>query len=81
MILPLIEETGLLGFASKLNLETGRTKLKEVRLPETTMRRRMGMTYRHDVYLSPAARRFITLILERHHSHGGPETWSVETIA
>jgi len=68
MILPLIEETGLLGFASKLNLQTGRTNLKEVRLPETTMRRRMGMTYRHDVYLSPAARRFITLILDRHRS-------------
>lgn len=67
MILPLIEETGLLGFASKLNLQTRPTGLKEVLLPETTMRRRMGLTYRHDVYLSPAARRLIKVIRGRRH--------------
>ena len=66
IILPLIEETGLLGFASKLNVRSGRTGLKEIRLPETTMRRQMGLTYRHDVYLSPAAQRLIKLIRERH---------------
>lgn len=62
MILPLIEETGLLGFASKLNLLTGRTNLKEVRIPRKTMRRRMGLTYRHDLYLPPAAHRLIALL-------------------
>lgn len=62
MILPLVEETGLLGFASHLNLETGRTHLKEVPLPSTTMHRRMGLTYRRDAYLSPATQRLIALL-------------------
>jgi DNA-binding transcriptional LysR family regulator len=70
IILPLIEETGLLGFASKLNLRTGRTQLKEVRLMQTTMRRRMGLTYRRDSYLSPAVQRLIALIRENRESYG-----------
>jgi DNA-binding transcriptional LysR family regulator len=70
MILPLIEETGLLGFASKLNLQTGRTNLREVSLPETTMRRRMGLTYRHDLYLPPAAHRLIAVIRRNRQGYG-----------
>jgi len=62
MILPLIERTNLLGFASNLNLGAGRGNLKEVMLKETTMLRRMGMTYRRDMYLSPAAQRLISII-------------------
>lgn len=65
MILPLIEQTGLLGFASQLNLQTGRTHLKEVPFPLTTMHRRMGMTYRQDAYLSPATQRLIALLGRR----------------
>jgi DNA-binding transcriptional LysR family regulator len=65
MILPLIEQTGLLGFASQLNLQTGRTHLMEVPFRLTTMHRRMGMTYRQDAYLSPATQRLITLIRRR----------------
>lgn len=62
MILPLVEETGLLGFASHLNLHTGRTHLMEVPFPLTTMHRPMGLTYRRDAYLSPATQRLIKLI-------------------
>ncbi len=62
MIMPLIERSNLLGFASKLNLEAGRGDLREVPLKETTMLRRMGLTYRRDMYLSPAAQRLIGII-------------------
>ncbi|MFJ3055302.1 LysR family transcriptional regulator [Herbaspirillum sp. NPDC087042] len=62
MIMPLIERSNLLGFASKLNLEAGRGNLREVPLKETTMLRRMGLTYRRDMYLSPAAQRLIGII-------------------
>jgi hypothetical protein len=62
MIMPLIERSNLLGFASKLNLDAGRGKLREVPLKETTMLRRMGLTYRRDMYLSPAAQRLIGII-------------------
>ncbi|MBP0598618.1 LysR family transcriptional regulator [Herbaspirillum sp. LeCh32-8] len=62
MIMPLIERSNLLGFASKLNLKAGRGHLKEVALKETTMLRRMGLTYRRDTYLSPAAQRLIAII-------------------
>ncbi|MFJ3045438.1 LysR family transcriptional regulator [Herbaspirillum chlorophenolicum] len=66
MIMPLIERTNLLGFASKLNLDAGRGNLKEVVLKETTMLRRMGLTYRRDMYLSPAAQRLIAIIKRRY---------------
>ncbi|SNS92572.1 transcriptional regulator, LysR family [Noviherbaspirillum humi] len=62
LLLPLVERTGLLGFASRLNLSTGRANLREVCLPETTMRRRMGIAYRKNAYLSPAVRRLIALL-------------------
>jgi DNA-binding transcriptional LysR family regulator len=64
LILPaLIAETGLLSFISRHHLSPG-APLKEVKLRETTMRRRLVVTYRKDSYLSPAARRLIE-ILER----------------
>lgn len=65
MIMPLIERSNLLGFASKLNLSAGRGHLKEIVLKETTMLRRMGLTYRRDTYLSPAAQRLIAIIHNR----------------
>lgn len=65
MILPLIERSNLLGFASKLNLQGGRGHLREVALKETTMLRRMGLTHRRDMYLSPAALRLIRIIREK----------------
>lgn len=66
MILPLIERTNMLGFASKLNLHAGRGNLKEVILKETTMLRRMGVTYRRDSYLAPAAQRLISIVKHRY---------------
>jgi DNA-binding transcriptional LysR family regulator len=66
MIMPLIERTHMLGFASNLNLKTGRGQLKEVVLKETTMLRRMGLTYRRDMYLSPAAQRLIAIIKRKY---------------
>ncbi|WP_075256551.1 LysR family transcriptional regulator [Herbaspirillum camelliae] len=69
MILPLIERSNLLGFASKLNLSEGRGHLREVVLKETTMLRRMGLTYRRDMYLSPAAQRLIRILHEASLQH------------
>jgi len=62
MIMPLIERSNLLGFASRLNLDARPGKLREVALKETTMLRRMGLTYRRDMYLSPAAQRLIGIL-------------------
>ena len=65
LVLPaLIAETGLLSFISRHHLDaaTGKGPLREVPLKETTMRRRMVVTYRKDSYLSPAARRLIGLL-------------------
>jgi DNA-binding transcriptional LysR family regulator len=60
----LIAQTGLLSFISRRNLGPGRVaaQLREVRLPETTMHRRFGVMHRKEGYLSPAARRFVTLL-------------------
>ncbi len=65
LVLPaLIAETGLLSFISRHHLETatGKAPLREVPLKETTMRRRMVVTYRKGGYLSPAAKRLIRLL-------------------
>ena len=64
MLPTLIAETGLLSFISRHHLEgkQGGTKLKEVPLKETTMRRRLVVTHRANSYLSPAATRLITLL-------------------
>jgi hypothetical protein len=67
LILPtLIAETGLLSFVSRhhLTLDPSAAALREVRLKETTMQRHLVATYRDNSYLSPAARRLITLLAE-----------------
>jgi len=64
LLLPMIERTGLLGFASRLNLQTGRADLREVCLAETTWRRKMGISYRKKAYLSPVVKQLMTLLRE-----------------
>jgi DNA-binding transcriptional LysR family regulator len=60
----LIAETGLLSFVSRHHLQGGSSAapLREVPLKDTTMRRRMAVTYRSSSYLSPAAQRLIGLL-------------------
>jgi DNA-binding transcriptional LysR family regulator len=60
----LIARTDLLSFLSRHTLGTGkrRTALREVPLKETTLRRKLGVTYRKEGYLSPAAHRLVTLL-------------------
>ncbi|UST55938.1 LysR family transcriptional regulator (plasmid) [Comamonadaceae bacterium OTU4NAUVB1] len=59
----LILRTGLLSFISRRTLERGSDGvLKEVPLAETTLQRTLGVTYRSDAYLSPAARRLIAIL-------------------
>jgi DNA-binding transcriptional LysR family regulator len=60
MLPPLIAETGLLSFVSRHHVGDG-TSLREVVLKETTMRRRMTVSYRADSYLLPVAQRLIEL--------------------
>ncbi|KQN69152.1 LysR family transcriptional regulator [Duganella sp. Leaf61] len=62
MILPVIEKTRLLGFASNANLRSPDTGLREVVLEQTTMPRRMGVLYRSNTYLSPAMARIAGLL-------------------
>ncbi|MDW5444207.1 LysR family transcriptional regulator [Polaromonas sp. SM01] len=62
----LIRRTGLLSFVSRRTLGRGsHGVLKEVPLPETTLQRTLGVTYRRDGYLSPAARRLLSLLQSR----------------
>lgn len=63
MLPTLIEQTGLLSFISRHHLQgrPGKSGLKEVRIKEATMRRRLVVTYRANSYLSPAAQRLIEL--------------------
>lgn len=71
LMLPLlIEQTGLLSFISRHHLQQrpGKTGLKEVPLKETTMRRRLVVTYRSNGYLSPASMRLIELFSAVHAS-------------
>jgi DNA-binding transcriptional LysR family regulator len=64
MLPSLINETGLLSFISRLHLQEGRSgaALREVQIRNTTMRRRMVVTYRESGYVSPAAQRLIGLL-------------------
>ncbi|MDR6535284.1 LysR family transcriptional regulator [Variovorax soli] len=64
MLPSLINETGLLSFISRLHLQEGRSgaALREVQIKNTTMRRRMVVTYRESGYVSPAAQRLIGLL-------------------
>ncbi len=66
MLPALIAETGLLSFISRHHLDAAdnRSPLREVPLKETTMRRRLVVTYRDSSYLSPAARLLIDLLGE-----------------
>lgn len=62
----LIVRTGLLSFVSRRTLGQGsHGVLKEVPLPETTLQRTLGVTYRRGAYLSPAARRLVSLLQSR----------------
>jgi DNA-binding transcriptional LysR family regulator len=62
MILPIIEKTHLLGFVTRFNLQSEKANLREVKLAETTMRRRLGLTYRKTAYLSPVVQRTATIL-------------------
>ena len=64
MLPTLIAETGLLSFISRHHLSAAgaRSPLKEVPLKETTMRRRLVVTYREKSYLPPAARLLVALL-------------------
>lgn len=66
MLPALIAETGLLSFISRHHLEPleGRSPLREVPLKDTTMRRRLVVTYRESSYLLPAAQLLISLLRE-----------------
>ncbi len=66
MLPALIAETGLLSFISRHHLDAAdsRSPLREVPLKETTMRRRLVVTYRDSSYLLPAARLLIDLLGE-----------------
>ena len=66
MLPALIAETGLLSFISRHHLEPSdsRSPLREVPLKETTMRRRLVVTYRQSSYLLPAARLLINYLSE-----------------
>lgn len=72
MLPALIGETGLLSFISRLHLQAGRSgaALREVEIPATTMRRRLVASYRDSGYVSPAAQRLITLLVQ----HAGHDT-------
>jgi DNA-binding transcriptional LysR family regulator len=65
MILPILEKTPLLGFVTRFNLRSGRADLREVELPETTMRRRLGLTYRRTGYISPVMQRMSAVLRTR----------------
>jgi len=68
MLPTLIAQTGLLSFISRQHLapKAARTGLKEVPLKETTMLRRLVVTYREKGYLPPAAQRLIALLAAEH---------------
>lgn len=62
----MVAGTELLTFVSRHSLarETG-AALKEVKLQATTLRRSLGVTYRKEGYLSPAAQRVLGLLRQR----------------
>jgi DNA-binding transcriptional LysR family regulator len=62
--LQVLASTRLLGFNSTAVLEQAarQYRLSELRIKELTWRRRVGITYRRDGYLSPLARRFMDLL-------------------
>lgn len=59
----MIAKTDLLSFISRYTLAQQRvSSLKELSLKETTLRRSLGVTYRREGYLSPAALRIVELL-------------------
>ncbi|MGZ5202884.1 MAG: LysR family transcriptional regulator, partial [Telluria sp.] len=58
-------KTSLLGFVTRFNLVSGRARVREVVLAETQMKRRLGLTYRKNGYLSPAAQRIAAILRAR----------------
>jgi len=67
MLPHLIAETGLLSFVSQHHVgeRYAGALLKEVPLKETTMRRRLTVTYRENSYLLPAALRVLELFAQK----------------
>jgi DNA-binding transcriptional LysR family regulator len=61
-ILPILEKTSLLGFVTRFNLVSRRARVREVMVPETQMKRRLGLSYRKSGYLSPAAVRIADIL-------------------
>ena len=61
LLFSLISHTDLLIFASRHNLtrRAGSDKLCELQLPETTMKRRLGIVYQRSGYISPATKTFL----------------------
>ena len=70
MLPALIVQTGLLSFISRHHLgpKSSRLGLKEVPLRETTMVRRLVVTYRAQAYLSAATRRLVDLLAQQNFS-------------
>jgi DNA-binding transcriptional LysR family regulator len=70
MLPALIVQTGLLSFISRhhLGVKSGRSGLKEIPLKETTMVRRLVVTYREQAYLSAATQRLVDLLAQQHFS-------------
>ena len=65
LLLPaLIEQNRLLSFVSRRHLGAG-SRLREISLKETTMRRHFAVTYRKESYLAPAALRCVELLRSR----------------
>lgn len=67
MMPSLIHQTELLTFTSRRHVDRddAGAVLKEVKLRETTMRRRFEVAHRRDGYLSPAARRLVEVLRAR----------------
>jgi len=65
LLLHLVAHCGLVGFQPKYDVRRRRMlgqRLVELRVPELNWVRRLGLSYRRDAYLSPAALRFIELL-------------------
>jgi DNA-binding transcriptional LysR family regulator len=65
LTLQILEKTPLLGFVTRYNLVGGRANVREVDVPETQLKRRLGLTYRRKGYLSPVATRVADILRER----------------
>ncbi|CAK7018179.1 MAG: HTH-type transcriptional regulator HdfR [Desulfovibrio sp.] len=63
-----IHQTELLCFFSVRNIEMGQNLLRQVDVPELTLKRQFKLAYRTDGYLSPIANRFVSVLRTR-----GPE--------